>query len=172
MVHVQFLFSGSCGFFCFVLHTMTGFFGFFGLKLSNCSLLKLVFSEGPSFFVHSVCNHGALKLRLHVVALPASLVLSWLAEITLKLNRSGLDFLVLDLQSSNSFILNDFFHFCFCLFPPACIGSCSVFAFGLLWLFCYVLHGRSGIFLSEIFELFPVKTRFFRRAFTFCTFCL
>ena len=34
--------------------------------------LKPFFSEGPSFFVIFVCNYGALNLRLHVVALLAS----------------------------------------------------------------------------------------------------
>ena len=59
-----------------------GFFLFFGLKISNCSPLKLNFSEGPSFFVRSVCNHDALNLRQHVATLPASLAMSWPAEIT------------------------------------------------------------------------------------------
>ena len=40
---------GVLWFFCFVLHKMIGFFGFFGLKFSNCSPLKLIFSEGPYF---------------------------------------------------------------------------------------------------------------------------
>ena len=86
-------------------------FWFFALKLSNCSPLKLVFSEGPSFFLRSVCNHGALKLRLHVVALSSSLAMAWSAEFTKNSNRSGLDFSLLVLQSSNSFILNAFFNF-------------------------------------------------------------
>ena len=73
---------GVLWFFCFVLHKMIGFFVFFGLKFSNYSPLKLVFSEGPSFFVRSLCNRGALKLSLHVAALSASLAMSWPAEIT------------------------------------------------------------------------------------------
>ena len=57
-------------------------FWFFGSKNSNCSALKLILSEGPSFFVRSVCNHGALKLRLFMAALPASLAMSWPGEFT------------------------------------------------------------------------------------------
>ena len=111
MIHVLFLPLGSCG--SFVLFSMGGveLLNFFVWNLQTVSPLKLIFSEGPSFFVRSVCNPVALKLRLHVVALSLSLAMSWIAEITLKLNRSGLDFLVLVLQSSNSFVLNAFFNF-------------------------------------------------------------
>ena len=49
---------------------------FFYFKFSNCSPLKLIFSEGFSFFVRFVCNHGALKMRLQVVVLPASFILN------------------------------------------------------------------------------------------------
>ena len=80
---------GSCSvfsfevfrFFCFVLYEKSGIFEFFCLKSSVCSTVKTLFSQGPSFFVRSVCNHGALNLRLHVVALPASMAMSWPAEI-------------------------------------------------------------------------------------------
>ena len=65
-------------------------------------------SEGPSFFVLSVCKEGALKLRLHVVALLASVTMSWPAKTTLKLNTSALDFLALVLQSSNSLDMKAF----------------------------------------------------------------
>ena len=110
MFHVQFLPWGLVVLlFCYPYDDWS--FWLFGLKNSNCSPLKIVFSEGPSFFVRSVCNHGALNLCLHVVALPASLAMSWPAEITQKLNRSGLENLVLVLQSSNSFLLNAFFNF-------------------------------------------------------------
>ena len=148
-------------------------FLFFGLKISNCSPLKLVFSEGPSFFVRSVSYHGALKLRLDVATLPASLAMSWPAENTWKLNRSGIDFLVLVLQSSNSFILNAFFNFAsvnfflatwfmfsFCLQGLVVLLSCSPYED---WIFF--------VFWFKNFKLFPVKARFFRRPFIFCTFC-
>ena len=102
---------GVLWFFCFVLHGRSGIFEFFCLKSSNCSSLKLILSVDPSFFVRSVCYNGALELRLHVIALPASLDMSWLAEITKKLKRSWLDFLVLVLQRPNSFILNASFNF-------------------------------------------------------------
>ena len=129
------------------------FWFFFSLKISNCSPLKPIFSEGPSFFVRSVCNHGALKLRLHVVALPASLATSWPSEITKNVSRSGFDFFVLVLQSSNSFILNasfnsasvnfflaTWFMFSFCLRGPVILLFCSscddwIFWFFLVWKF-------------------------------------
>ena len=124
-------------FFCFVLHKMIGFFGFFDLKFSNCYPLKLIFSEGPSFFVRSVCYHGALELRLHVIALPASLDMSWSAEITKNLNRSGLDFLVLVLQSSNSYILNASFNFASVNFFLATLPMFSFCPWGIVvLLFC------------------------------------
>ena len=76
MVHVQFSALGSCG--SFVLFSMGGveFLNSFVWNLQPVSPLKLIFSEGSSFFVRSVCNRVALKLRLHVVALPASLAMS------------------------------------------------------------------------------------------------
>ena len=62
----------------------TGLFGpaknlflfFFRLKSSNGFHVKPIFSEGPSFFGIFVCNYGALNLRLHVVALLASVTMS------------------------------------------------------------------------------------------------
>ena len=48
------------------------FQNFFLLKSSNGILVKPMFSEGPSIFVLSVCNEGALNLRLKMAALPAS----------------------------------------------------------------------------------------------------
>ena len=72
-----------------------------------------MFSGGPSFFVHFVGNDGALNLRLHVLALSASLTMSRPAKITTKLNMSGLDFSVPVLQSSNSFDLIAFFQVLF-----------------------------------------------------------
>ena len=82
MVHVQFSAVGSCG--SFVLFSMGGveFLNFFVWNLQPVSPLKLIFSEGPQFFERSVCNIAALKKRLHVEALPASLAISWPAEST------------------------------------------------------------------------------------------
>ena len=120
-------------------------FWFFGLKILNCSPFKLVFSEGPSFFVRSVCNDGALKLRLHVKALSLSLAMSWPAEIKWKLNRSGLDFLVLVLQSSHSYILKASFNFASVNFFPA---PSFMFSFcpGVLWFSCFVFRTMTGVF--------------------------
>ena len=157
MVHVQFSALGSCG--SFVLFSMGGveFWSFFVWNLQSVSPLKLIFSENPSVFVHSVYIHEALKLRLHVVALPASLVMSWPAEITLKLNRSGLDILVLVLQSSNSF-----FWLIFSILLQSISswlhGSCSAFAFRVLWFFCFVLQKMIWffVFLVWYFQTVPL----------------
>ena len=65
-------------------------------------------SKGSSFFVHFVGNDGRLKLRLHVVAPPASVAMSKPAKATWKFNISGFDFSVLVLQNSNSSDLNAF----------------------------------------------------------------
>ena len=110
MFHVQFLTLGSYGF-LFCSRWEEWKFYIFVWNLQTVSPLKLIFSEGPSFLERSVCNLGALKKRLHVAALSSSLAMPWPAEITKNLNRSGLDSLVLVLQSSNSFILNAFFNF-------------------------------------------------------------
>ena len=85
---------------------------FFVWNLQTVFPLKTMFSGGPSFSVIFVCNDGVLNLRLHVVALPASLTLSWPAKTTSKLNMSGLHFSVLVLQSSNSFDHMLFLKFC------------------------------------------------------------
>ena len=76
---------------------------------------------GRSFIFYTfVCRHGALHLRLRMVALPASVTMSRPAKITSKLNMSGLDFLLLVLQSSNSFDLKAFFQVLFSLIHIAC----------------------------------------------------
>ena len=78
----------------------------------------------PSIFVLFVGKDGALNMRLHMVALPASVTLSWPAKITEMLNKSGLDFLVLVLQSANSSNMNAFFSN-FVLFKYYCLqGTC------------------------------------------------
>ena len=136
---------GVLRFLCFVLHTITGFlWGFFVLKFSNCSPLKLIFSEGPSFFVRSVCNHGALKLRLQVVALPASLNLNAFS-ILLQLISSWLH------GSCSVFGLGVLWFFCFVLYARS----------GIFEFFCLISS-----------TCFPVKPHFFRRLFIFCTLCL
>ena len=71
---------------------------------------------GRSFIFVFVFSDGVLNLRLHVVALPASVTMSWPAKTTLKLNGSGLGFLDLVLQSSDSFIPNAVFQFWFSFF--------------------------------------------------------
>ena len=144
---------GSCSvfafrvlwFFCFVLHKMIGFFGFFGLKFSNCSPLKLIFSEGPYFLyvlfvIMGLWNWPARGSPVIVIGHVMT------RRVYKKMNRSRHDFLAFVLQSSNRFILKYFFQFRFSLFPPACLGSCSVFALGVLWFFCFVLRKMIGFF--------------------------
>ena len=63
-----------------------------------------MFSEGLSIFVF-VFNDGALNLLRHVVELSLSVTMWRAAETKQKLSMSRLDFLVLVLQSSNSFDL-------------------------------------------------------------------
>ena len=63
-----------------------------------------MFSEGLSIFVF-VFNDGALNLLRHVVELSLSVTMWRAAETKQKLSMSWLDFLVLVLQSSNSFDL-------------------------------------------------------------------
>ena len=79
--HIQLVFSGAV--------CSTGLFGqakifffFFVWNLQTVFTLKAIFSEGLSFFVIFVCNYDALTLRLHVVALLASVTMSWLAKTT------------------------------------------------------------------------------------------
>ena len=153
---------------------MIGFFDFFGLNFSNCSPLKLIFSEGPSFFVRSVCNQGALKLRLHVIALPASLAMSRPAEIKWKLNRSGFDFLVLVLPISHSYTLKASFNFASVNFFLATWFRFSFCLQGLVVLFfCFAYDDWSfWLFALKISNCSPFKLVFFRRPFFFCTFCL
>ena len=89
-----------------------------------------MFSKDSSLFVVFVFNDGALNLRLRVVVLPASVTMSWPAKTTQKLNTSGLDFLVLVLQSSNSFDLNAFFHVLFSLFLTVYKGDYQLLFLG------------------------------------------
>ena len=137
-------------------------FELFCLKSSNCFPVKTRFFKRPFFFVRSVCNHGALKLHLHVVALPASLARSWPAEITKKLSRSGLDFLVLVLESCNSFIMNAFFNFASVNFFQATWFRFSFCRQGLVVpLFCSPCDDWiSRFFQFENFKLFSVKLNF------------
>ena len=146
MFHVQFLPSGSRGSFVLFSIRWLDFLVFFGLQFSNCFRVEFHFFRRPFIFVPSVCNHGASKLRLHVVARPASLAMSWPPEITWKVSRSGFDCLVLVLQSSNNFILNAF-SISLQLSSSWLHGSCSVFAFGVLRFFCSVLHAMTGFFV-------------------------
>ena len=62
---------------------------FFRLKSSNGFPVKLIF--GRSFFCTFVCSHGALILRLQVLALSASVTMARPAKTSQKLNINRLD---------------------------------------------------------------------------------
>ena len=130
----------------FVLFSMPRmeFLFFFRLKSSNSFSVILIF--GRSFIFWSfVRNQEPLIFRQHEVALSASVTLSWPTKATKKLNRSGLDFLVLVWQNCNSFNLNAFFNFASVYFFWLHV-SCSVFAFVVLWFLCFVLPTKTGCF--------------------------
>ena len=138
--------------------------------------LKPMFSEGPSFFVIFVCIEGKLKLSPKMEALPKTVTVSWLVKTTYRLNMSGLDFLDLVLQSSDSFILIAVFQFCFSFFsvyevqiellPMWCSGSLVLFFFAKIELFFDFFSGRKS---SNGFYL--VESHIFGRSSFFCTFC-
>ena len=148
------------------------FLSFLCLNFSNCFPVKTLVFERYFLFCTFVCNHWDLKLRLHLVAVPASVTLSWLAKTTKKLNTSGVDSLVLVLQKSNNFNLNAFFNFpsvCFCLVTSSLFNSC-------IYRPCVSLGFSEGsriMFLSflclNFSNCFPVKTLVFERYFLFCT---
>ena len=167
------LLHGSCSvfafgvlwFLCFFLHAKTGIFDLFFRNLQTFHFKTHVFGRSFNF-----CTDLALNLRLRVVALPGSVTMSRLAETTKKLNRSGHDFLILVLQSSTNWI---WMLFSFLLqFISSCLnGSCSVFALGVLWFLCFLLHAKTGFF--DFFGLkfpncFPVKIHIFGRSLNFC----
>ena len=173
---------GSCSvfafmvfwFLCFVLQMMTGFFGFLVGKVQTVFPLKLIFSVGPSFIARSVCNHGALKLRLHVVALPASLAMSWPGEFT-KLEQVRTWLLSSSLAEFQQFYSEwFFFNFASVYFFLATWFMFNFCPWGLvILLFCspnddWIFF----VFWFENFKLFPVKAHFFRRTFNLCTFSL
>ena len=58
------------------------FCSFFRLKFSNCFHVEAHVFERSFIFCTFVCTHGALKFRLIMVALPASLIMSTPAKIT------------------------------------------------------------------------------------------
>ena len=107
---IQLPVSGTCcptPFFSKIENIVSGLF--FRLSSSNFSPLKPCFRKAFHSLFLFVCNQGALKFHLHVIAVPLSMNMSSLAKNTQKVNISGLDFLNLVLQSSNSFDLNAFF---------------------------------------------------------------
>ena len=99
------------------------------LKSSNDFSPKLIF--GRSFFCTFVCNHGALILRLQVLALLVSVTMARQAKTSQKLNFTDwiCDFELFDsYKSSNSFNMNAFLNFA------------SVYFFLAAWfMFCFCL---------------------------------
>ena len=120
------------------------------------------------------CNGGALNLPQYVVALPESATLSWPAKTTQKLNMSGLDFLALVLQSSNSFNLIAFFSWFLQFISSWLQGPSSIVAFrghvcdGVVW---SELEVYFIFFSSEIFKRFFRETPV-RKVLHFLYFCL
>ena len=137
-------------FYCFVLLAKVGnFFYFLVWKFQT------VFRWKPCFRKALFCAFcwflRALKLHLHVVALPASMTMSWPAMVASKLNMSGLDFVAPVLQSSNSFHRNVFFQVLFSLFGSVCRGNDNLLPSESL---------RSIVFLCEVESLFSVLFSF------------
>ena len=140
------------------------YFTFFLLKSSNSSFEKLMFSKGPSFFVIFLCNYEALNLRLHVVALLASVTMSWSAKTTKKFNTSRLDLLLLVRQSSNSFDLNSFFQILFSLLLTFNEGLLQLTQSGSLYSTGLFLKGLENVsvlfFVWNLQTVFPLKPMF------------
>ena len=138
MVHVQFSALGSCG--SFVLFSMGGveFLNFFVWNLQPVSPLKLIFSEGSSVFVRSVCNHGALKLRLQLVALPASFILNAFFNF-----------------ASVNFFVATCFMFSFCLRGLVVLLFCSPYDDWIFFGFFFVWNFQTVSALNFIFSEDP-----------------
>ena len=101
--------------------------------------------------------------------------MSWPAKTTAKLNTSGLDFLALVLQISNSFDLKAFFQVSFSLILTVYKGNIQLLFLGAV---CSTgLFGPAKSLFYFLFRLkssnsFHVETHFFGRSFIFCHFCL
>ena len=81
---------------------------FFVWNVQTVFSWKSILKGPPLFVLLSVIRGPWMNIQLHLVALPASVIMSWLTKITKKLNMLGLEFLVLDLQVSNTFDPNGF----------------------------------------------------------------
>ena len=134
---------------------------FFRLEFSNCFPVETHVFGRFFYFLYFFCNDGALMLHLHVVTLPVSVILSWPAKTTWKLNISGLDFLALLLQSSNNFDLKDFYQVLFRLNLTVYEGlvqwtpSGSLSSTGFLW---KVENTVSVLFIVwSLQTVFPLK---------------
>ena len=146
------------------------YFTFFRLKSSNGFFVKLSF--GRSFiFCTFVCNDGALSFSLHVVVLPASVTLLWPGNFTYKLNMSGLVFLVLVSQSSNSSYIYAFFQVLFSLFLTVYEGHVQLMVLGSLCSTGFFPERSRTLFLffllSQIFKRFSRRNPFFRKVLRF-----
>ena len=131
---------------------------FYRPESSNFFPVKTHVFESPCIFYTFVCKHGALHLRLHVVALPASVTMSWPAKITAKLNMSGLDFLV-----PNSFDVNAFFQVLFSSNRTVCGGNVNLLLSESLRSTVFFARSRTFFlffFRSEGSNGFPVKSMF------------
>ena len=126
---------GVLRFFCFVLHTMTGFFWFFWFEIFKLFPVKTQFFRRPLIFVRSDCNLRGFEIA-PADGSPASVIGHVMTTRDyINVSRSGFHFLVLVLQISNSFNLNNFFSILLQLISSWLQGSCSVFALGVLCFF-------------------------------------
>ena len=162
MVSCSVFASGVLWFFCYVLHGRSGIFGFFCLKSSNCFSVKTRFFRRPfifcTFFLLSWTFEIATARGIPVIVIGHAMT----SRHYIDLNRSGLYFLVRVLQSSNSFILNDFFNFASVYFLLLAWVRVQFLPLGFCgFLFCSPWQEWNfWVFLSEIFKLFPVNLVF------------
>ena len=159
--------SGVLWFFCYVLHGRSGIFEFFCLKSSNCFSVKTRFFRRPFiFFTFCLLSWGfetAPACGSPIIVIGNAMT----RRVYEKLNRSRLDFLVLFLQSSNSFILNDFFNFASVFFlllawvhlqflPLGSCGSFDLFSMeGIEFLIFFVWNFQTASSLKLIFSEGP-----------------
>ena len=159
MILIQFFPLGSCGYFVLFSIRWLDFLVFW------LGIFKLFRVKAHSFrrpFVICTfclwCNHGALKLIAPARGCPASVIGHVkTSRDYIKIEQFRTWLLSSSLAEFQQLYSKRFFHFCFSFFPPACMGSSSVFALGVLWLFGFFsMEGIEFlIFLSEIFKLLP-----------------
>ena len=149
MVHFQFLPSGYCGSFVLFFIRILDSSVFSVWNFSQfVSQLKLIFFRWRFIFCTFCLQSWGLQFASANGSHASVIHHVMTRRVYKKLNRSGLDFLVLVLQSSNSFILNAFFNFAsvnfflatwfmfsFCLQGLVVLLSCSPYDDRMFWFF-------------------------------------